>query len=159
VSAVELALVAAAALVFGIAGAVKVAGEEALHYRALGVGEVGIALAALVPATRVGGLVAGTALAVGFTAYAAARDHRCRCFGERFRAMSRATRVARAGSLLVLCGAALAASLGAVPAASETKWRLTPLVVGGVIGLLVVLIPSVLSVESHDDAEEVRLNV
>ena len=154
----ELALVTATAVVLGVAGTLKVTGDEALRYRALGLAELAIAVGVVLPATRVVGLLAGAALGVCFTGYVLARDRPCRCFGERFRATSRLARLLRAGGVVVLCGAGLAASLEAAPSAG-TQWQLTPLVVGAVIGALVIVIPPVLSFEIHDDAEEAGLNV
>ena len=85
-AAVELSLAIATATVLGCAGVLKLADAGPFRYRALGVAEVGVAVALLVDRSRLGGLILGCGLGLVFTSYSLVHVERpCRCFGERFR--------------------------------------------------------------------------
>ena len=157
--AAELALTVASALVFGVAGGLKVR-EDAPRWRLFGGVELLTAAAILVPVSRPVGLAAGLALGIGFTGYALLTAEKpCRCFGARFQASSRNARMLRALGVAATCGGALAAWASSGSAGSE--WWATALVVGLALGGAIIVLPAALSgpARAATGAFEGRANV
>jgi hypothetical protein len=148
-AAVELALSVGCATIFASAGVFKLVGSEPLHYRALGVVELVVAAALILEPTRTIALAVAVLLAVGFVGYSAVTAERpCRCFGERFKATSRKARTGRSLGVFVLALVALLARLVAGDPSTAARWHLTASVIGIVVGMLVVVLPTFVSPES-----------
>jgi len=144
-AAVELSLAIATATVLGCAGVLKLADAGPFRYRALGVAEVGVAVALLVDRSRLGGLILGCGLGLVFTSYSLVHVERpCRCFGERFRVAGTARLVRPVAITAFSLGALLVWSFGATEA-TETSRALTSAVIGVILGCVVIAAPAVAS--------------
>lgn len=106
--------------------------------------EIAIAACALVPTGRVVGLAGSLVLGLAFTANGMMRAERpCRCFGDRFKVISRRTRTARALTLVMFAAAGLFAWVASGTQTTWGRWPVSAGLLGLLLGVSAITLPSV----------------
>ena len=148
----------ATAAVLATAGMAKMAARDSGGYAVLGVGELAVGTAILIPASRPLGLTAAILLGLAFTMYTGLDSRRpCRCFGAALETNSRLARVFRAMSVFLFASVGFACWLTSRGAAnSDASWPYSAIITGVLLAALVVLVPPVVGSDAGRASAQAR---